>query len=63
MRGLSAVNMSQPNLNDMGKILGHTVDRGINLIGNGRDFVTGAVPPGRALRGRVHSYGDHHGFG
>lgn len=56
MRGLSAVNMSQPALNDMEVILRNTVDRGVNLIGNGRGFAGGAVTPGRPLRGRVHCY-------
>ncbi len=54
MRGLHAVNLSQPECNDMDAIFAHTVDRGINLIGLRRDAAEAAVAKGRSLHGRVH---------
>jgi len=50
MRGLYAVNLSQPHLNDMETICRHTVDRGIVLIGMSPEWVRQA---GRPLLGRV----------
>jgi hypothetical protein len=54
LRGLHAINLSQPGLNDMEKIFTNTVDRGINLIGLDREAAEAALGRGRDLRGRVH---------
>ena len=54
LNGLSAVNLSQPHLNDMEKIFQHTLDRGINLLSLQRDAAAVALARGRDLRGRVH---------
>ncbi len=54
MRGLHAVNLSQPECNDMDAIFAHTVDRGINVIGLTRDAAAAALAKGRSLHGRVH---------
>ena len=51
MEGLPAINMSQPQLNDMARIYAHTVDRGIKIIDLDPDFAAGA---GRDLKGQVH---------
>jgi hypothetical protein len=56
LRGLHAVNVSQPELNDMEKIYQHTVDKGIFLIGLNREAAEKAVAAGRNLRGKVHCY-------
>ena len=50
MRGLSAIAMSQPHLNDMETIYRNTVDKGIKLIGFSREVAESA---GRPLHGRV----------
>jgi hypothetical protein len=51
VEGLTAINMSQPHLNDMSRIYAHTVDRGIKLI----DFDPNhAATAGRDLKGQVH---------
>ncbi len=50
--GLTGVNMSQPEYNDMERIYAQTVDRNIPLLG----FPAGAaMAAGRPLRGRVHA--------
>lgn len=54
LNGLSAINLSQPHLNDMEKIFQHTLDRGINLLSLQRDAAAAALARGRDLRGRVH---------
>jgi hypothetical protein len=54
LRGLHAIALSQPELNDMEKIYSHTVDRGINLLGLPRQAAEAALAGGRNLRGRVH---------
>jgi hypothetical protein len=54
IEGLHAVNMSQPECNDMEEIFRQTVDRGINLIGLPRAGVEEALRRGRPLHGRVH---------
>jgi hypothetical protein len=51
IEGLTAVNLTQPELNDMSAIYEHTVDKGIMLIGLARSAVEAA---GRDLCGRVH---------
>jgi len=55
MRGLHAVNLSQPEMNDMETIFRHTVDRGINIIGLERRTADEAMARGRPLRGLVHA--------
>ena len=52
LRGLYAVNLGQPECNDMGKIYTHTVDKGIQLQ---LDFntVERAIRSGRKLDGMV----------
>lgn len=56
MEGLTTVNMSQPEYNDMNVIFDHTVDKGINIIGLPRSAVEAAQARGRDLRGRVHCW-------
>ncbi|OPZ19787.1 MAG: hypothetical protein BWZ10_00838 [candidate division BRC1 bacterium ADurb.BinA364] len=50
MRGLRAIHMSQPHLNDMETIFANTVDRGINLFANGK-AIDDARTRGRDFRG------------
>ena len=54
MRGLHAINLSQPELNNMEKVYRHTVDRGIKLLGLKREAAEAALAPGRDLHGQVH---------
>ena len=54
MDGLTTINMSQPEYNDMDAIFDHTVDKGINIIGLPRDAAEAALARGRDLRGAVH---------
>jgi hypothetical protein len=54
LRGLYAINLSQPELNDMEVIYRHTVDRGIKLLGLDRRAAEAALARGRDLRGQVH---------
>jgi hypothetical protein len=56
MEGLTTINMSQPEYNDMDVIFDHTVDKGINIIGLPRDAAEAALAGGRDLRGRVHCW-------
>ena len=56
MEGLTAINMSQPEYNDMDVIFDHTVDQGLNIIGLDRDAAEAALARGRDLRGRVHCW-------
>ncbi|OGV47798.1 MAG: hypothetical protein A2017_04145 [Lentisphaerae bacterium GWF2_44_16] len=56
MKGVYAVPMSQPHLNDMDKIYRNTVDKGIKLIGFSRDAAEKALAAGRNLRGNVHCW-------
>jgi len=56
MDGLTTINMSQPEYNDMDAIFDHTVDKGINIIGLPRDAAEAALARGRDLRGRVHCW-------
>jgi hypothetical protein len=58
LRGLYAVNLSQPELNDMERIYSNTIDRDINLLGLNDGAVKQAQQRGRDLRGRVHSQAD-----
>ena len=52
--GLTAVNLSQPEYNDMETIFRGTVDRGIKLLGLGREAGAQAAAAGRDLKGNVH---------
>jgi hypothetical protein len=54
LRGLHAINMSQPELNNMEIIYQHTVDRGIKLLNLKREAAEAALARGRDLRGQVH---------
>ena len=54
LRGLTAINMSQPELNDMAVIYRHTVDRGLHLLGLPRHAADAATHAGRPLRGLAH---------
>jgi hypothetical protein len=56
MSGVYAVNMTQPEHNDVETIYSNTVDRGINLIGLGEEAAQNAAQSGRALRGRAHCW-------
>lgn len=53
--GLTAINLSQPELNDMEVIFAHTVDKGIALIGLTPDAARAALDAGRDLHGLVHT--------
>jgi len=53
--GLHAINMSQPEYNDMEAIYRHTVDKGIPIIGLSRTEAERALAAGRDLHGLVHS--------
>lgn len=53
--GLSVVNLSQPECNDMETVYRHTVDRGILIIGLPSGEVRRAMSADRVLHGRVHS--------
>lgn len=54
MPGLRAVNLSQPEYNDMEQIFRHTVDRGIQVVGLPAAGAEEAVARGRDLHGNVH---------
>jgi len=56
LRGLYAVQIAQPELNDMEKIYRHTVDKGIKLLGLKREAADAALACGRDLRGQVHCF-------
>ena len=55
IEGLSGVNMSQPELNDMEKIYAATIDQGKVIIGMPEAEIARAGACGRPLRGRVQS--------
>jgi len=55
MEGLHAINMSQPQYNDMDVIYQHTIDQGIKLIGLDRTVAEEAQLSGRELHGNIHS--------
>lgn len=56
MDGVYAVNMSQPEYNDMECILRNTVDRGIALIGLQQGAAEAELARGRDLRGLAHCW-------
>jgi hypothetical protein len=55
MDKLYAINMSQPEYNDMETMFANTVDKGINIIGFSRSAAEEAVARGRDLHGRLHA--------
>lgn len=54
MTGLYAVNLSQPELNDMETVFTNTVDKGINVLDLSAEAVQSALASGRDLKARVH---------
>lgn len=54
MRGVYAVQMSQPEYNDMEKIFTHTIDKGIPLLRLPPEAAQAALQQGRDLHGLVH---------
>lgn len=52
--GMTAINLSQPEYNDMEAIYQTTVDKGIQLLGLQRKTAEDAIARGRSLRGCVH---------
>jgi hypothetical protein len=54
MGGVYAVNLSQPELNNMDVVCAHTVERGINLLDLKPEAAAAALAAGRDLHGRVH---------
>jgi hypothetical protein len=54
MNALTAINLSQPHLNDMETIYRSTVDQGIMIHHLDRKTAEAAVASGRNLHGRVH---------
>ncbi len=57
MRDLYAINLSQPEMNDMETIWRNTVDKGIQVIGFPQEWAAKAVEAGRDLPGQVHGWG------
>jgi len=55
MKGLYAINMTQPELNNMETIYRNTVDKDIRLLGFDRATAEAALASGRDLHGNVHS--------
>ncbi len=53
--GLQAINLSQPELNDMETIFRNTVDKHIPLIGLAPAAARAAMEAGRDLHGKVHA--------
>ena len=56
LEGLHAVNLSQPEYNDMEVIYQATVDKGIPIIGFQRDVAEQAVADGRDFHGFMHCW-------
>lgn len=56
MKGLTAINMSQPEYNDMEIIFKNTVDKGIAILGLSGKTAQDAAERRRPLRGRVHCW-------
>lgn len=54
IRGISGINMSQPECNDMEIIYRNTVDKGLIIIGMPEKEVIRARGEGRRLKGHVH---------
>jgi len=55
MKGLYAINLTQPEYNNLDIIFTHTVDKNIKLIGFPPDTAKAAVAEGKNLRGNVHA--------
>lgn len=55
MEGVHAVNLGQPEMNDLETVLRHTVDRGINLLNLPLALAEAALAAGRPLRGLAHA--------
>lgn len=53
MNGLYAIQMSQPELNDMETIFQNTIDKGVNLLNLSAPACDQALAQGRPLHGRV----------
>ena len=56
MNGVYAVNLTQPEYNDLEYVFRNTVDKGIAVIGLRRDVAEAALNRGRDLQGRVHCW-------
>jgi hypothetical protein len=56
LRNLHAVQLSQPELNDMERVYRATVDRGIRLLDLRRETAEAAIREGRDLRGLVQCF-------
>ena len=54
IRGMSCINLSQPDWNDMEKIYQHTVDKDIIIFGLHSDEVQRTLAENRPLHGKVH---------
>jgi len=52
---LQAIQLSQPDYNDMDVIFDNTVDKGIKLLGLREDGIEHARLKGRSLKGQVHT--------
>lgn len=57
MPGLNAIQMSQPELNNMEKIYSSTVDKSIALIGFQKPIAQQSLQQGRSLHSRVQCFG------
>lgn len=53
LRGITGIQMSQPEYNNMETIFRHSVDKGLVMLGLARK----GIPAERELHGRVHSWG------
>ena len=56
--GVNAVNLSQPEYNDMETVFQHTVDKGVAMLALGIDVARQALADGRDLHGLVHCQSD-----
>ena len=56
MEGLYAINMSQPEYNDMESIYRNTVDKGVQIVGLRPETAQQALDDGRDVRGRVQTF-------
>jgi hypothetical protein len=56
MRNLHAVQLSQPECNDMERVYRATIDKGIRLLDLRRDAAEQALEAGRDLRGMVQCF-------
>lgn len=54
LKGISCINMSEPELNDMSKIYGNTVEKGINIIGLKKEEIDRVTSEKIDVKGRVH---------